>query len=133
MYFVEGNQQNFSTIPKSLWWAVITFTSVGYGDVTPITPWGKVIASITAILGIGLHGVLISVFGAGFFEEVMLQILNGCTPPETYFGKSVLRNIIRIFLKRSCCRGVLYGCTLPPETYLGKSVLRNIIRIFLKR
>ncbi len=73
MYFVEGNQQNFSTIPKSLWWAVITFTSVGYGDVTPITPWGKVIASITAILGIGLHGVLISVFGAGFFEEVIAK------------------------------------------------------------
>lgn len=73
MYFVEGNQQNFSTIPKTLWWTVITFTSVGYGDVTPVSPLGKFVASLTAILGIGLHGILISVLGAGFFEGVISQ------------------------------------------------------------
>jgi len=73
MYFVEGSQQNFSTIPKTLWWTIITFTSVGYGDVTPVSAWGKVVASFTAILGIGLHGILISVLGAGFFEAVIAQ------------------------------------------------------------
>lgn len=70
MYLIEGPiQESFSSVPKSLWWSVITFTSVGYGDTYPITPAGKVIASIVAVLGIALYGIITSIFSAGFIEE----------------------------------------------------------------
>jgi len=70
MYFTEGNhQESFSSIPKAMWWAIITFTSVGYGDVTPITNMGKFIAAITAVLGVIMHGLLASVFISVFLDS----------------------------------------------------------------
>jgi voltage-gated potassium channel len=71
MYLAEGQVQvKFSSIPKAMWWAIVTFTSVGYGDVYPITDIGKFVASIVAVLGVGLHGILIAVLGAGFIEQI---------------------------------------------------------------
>lgn len=70
IYFAEnqtGNQA-FSSIPSSYWWAVITFTSVGYGDTYPVTTLGKFIGAFTAIMGVGLHAVLIGVVGAAFID-----------------------------------------------------------------
>ena len=66
MYFAEYNAQPqvFSSIPKCIYFSIITFTSVGYGDITPITSLGKIVCSITAILGIGIHGLFIGVIGA---------------------------------------------------------------------
>ena len=43
---------NFSSIPETMWWGLITLTTVGYGDVSPVTPLGKVIGAFTAIMGI---------------------------------------------------------------------------------
>ncbi len=71
MYLIEGHiQEAFSSVPKALWWAVITFTTVGYGDIYPVTPLGKVIAAIVAVLGIALYGIITSIFSAGFVEEI---------------------------------------------------------------
>lgn len=75
MYFAEHNAQPqvFSSIPKCIYFAIITFTSVGYGDITPITPLGEIVCSITAILGIGIHGLFIGVIGAAImaaFKEI---------------------------------------------------------------
>lgn len=71
MYEIEGHvQANFSTIPKAMWWAVITFSSVGYGDVYPITALGKFVTSILVLLGIGLHSILISIIATGFIEQI---------------------------------------------------------------
>lgn len=71
MYLAEGKiQSNFSSIPKAMWWAIVTFTGVGYGDTYPITGIGKIIASFVAILGVGLHGILIAILGAGFIEQI---------------------------------------------------------------
>lgn len=71
MYFFENSVQpdKFSDIPSTMWWAVATLTTVGYGDVYPITAEGKVIASIVAILGIGLFALPTGILGAGFVEE----------------------------------------------------------------
>ena len=68
IYFAENNTGNkvFSSIPSSFWWSVITCTSVGYGDAYPVTTAGKLIGALTAVMGVGLHALLIGVVGAAF-------------------------------------------------------------------
>lgn len=51
MYAVEGHTNGFESIPVSIYWAIITITTVGYGDIVPATPMGKLIASLTMMLG----------------------------------------------------------------------------------
>lgn len=70
IYFAENQTGNkaFSSIPSSFWWSVVTFTSVGYGDTYPITTIGKFIGAFTAIMGVGLHALLIGVVGAAFID-----------------------------------------------------------------
>ncbi|MHC1576804.1 MAG: ion transporter [Methanosarcinaceae archaeon] len=51
MYVIEGDGNGFTSIPTSIYWAIITLTTVGYGDIVPITPMGKAVASIIMILG----------------------------------------------------------------------------------
>lgn len=72
VYYAEKDIQpdKFSSIPDAMWWAVITLTTVGYGDVFPITVAGKICCSIVAILGIGFFALPISILGSGFIEEV---------------------------------------------------------------
>ncbi len=72
MYLVETEAQpdKFPSIPATLWWGVVTLTTVGYGDIAPITPIGKVIAGVIAFLGIGLFALPTGILAAGFAEEV---------------------------------------------------------------
>jgi voltage-gated potassium channel len=72
MYFAEKDIQpeRFSSIPASMWWAVATLTTVGYGDVYPVTQLGKLMASVIAILGIGMFALPTGIIGAGFVEEI---------------------------------------------------------------
>lgn len=72
MYFAEHDAQpeQFSSIPAAMWWAVATLTTVGYGDVLPITTLGKVMASVIAVLGIGIFGLPAGILGSGFVEEM---------------------------------------------------------------
>ncbi len=57
MYLVEGGQNGFNSIPSSIYWAVITLTTVGYGDIVPVTMLGKAIASLMMLLGYGIIAV----------------------------------------------------------------------------
>jgi len=57
MYLIEGPESGFTSIPKSIYWAVITLTTVGYGDLTPVTPLGQAFATIVMILGYGIIAV----------------------------------------------------------------------------
>ncbi|HYC27450.1 MAG TPA: ion transporter [Chitinophagaceae bacterium] len=57
MYLVEGRQNGFSSIPDSIYWAIVTITTVGYGDIAPVTPMGKFIASIMMFIGYGIIAV----------------------------------------------------------------------------
>ena len=72
MYYAESEAQPevFSSIPHAMWWGVITLTTVGYGDVYPITPLGKVFATVIAILGIGMFALPAGILGSGFIEEI---------------------------------------------------------------
>lgn len=70
MYFVERSAQPeaFASIPAAMWWGVITLTTVGYGDVTPVTPLGKAIGALVAVIGIGLFALPASILASGFIE-----------------------------------------------------------------
>lgn len=70
MYYVENEAQPeaFGSIPETMWWGVATLTTVGYGDVTPITPVGKFFAAIVAVLGIGMFALPASILASGFVE-----------------------------------------------------------------
>jgi|SRR5690554_3115931 len=72
MYYVEGGKQpeKFSSILDSFWWAVATLTTVGYGDVYPITGFGKVISGLIALLGIGLVALPTGLISAGFISKI---------------------------------------------------------------
>ena len=72
MYAVETEAQpdKFPSIPETLWWAVVTLTTIGYGDVYPVTPLGKVIGGVIAILGIGLIALPAGILASGFTEEL---------------------------------------------------------------
>ena len=57
MYLIEGPDSGFTSIPRGVYWAVVTLTTVGYGDVAPSTPWGQAMASLVMILGYGIIAV----------------------------------------------------------------------------
>lgn len=72
MYVLESDDQpeNFPNIIASFWWAVATLTTVGYGDVYPVTFLGKLISGIIALLGIGLVALPTGIISSGFIEEL---------------------------------------------------------------
>jgi voltage-gated potassium channel len=72
MFLAEGEAQPeaFGSIPRALWWAMATLTTVGYGDVYPITPVGKVLASLIAVMGIGVVAMPAGVIAANFTREL---------------------------------------------------------------
>lgn len=75
MYEVESDIQPdaFSSIPATMWWSVATLTTVGYGDVYPVTPMGKILAAISAVLGIGLFAIPTGILASGFSEVALKE------------------------------------------------------------
>ena len=95
MYLAEYEVQpeNFQSIPKTMWWSLITLTTVGYGDVSPITPLGQIIGAFTALMGVCtvalLTGIVASAFStqmarreAIFEEEIKLAMSDGIITSE---------------------------------------------------
>lgn len=72
MYYVEKDHQPeaFSNLPASMWWAVETLTTVGYGDVVPVTAAGKVLGAMIALIGIALFALPAGILSGGFTEEL---------------------------------------------------------------
>lgn len=68
IYFAENevNQEMFPSIPESFWWAIVTVTTLGYGDVVPVTKLGKIIGSLCAISGVIIIAIPVSVIGSNF-------------------------------------------------------------------
>ena len=65
MYLVEGEEGGFRNIPVSIYWSIVTLTTVGYGDIAPITPFGQFLASIIMIMGYGIIAVPTGIVSAG--------------------------------------------------------------------
>jgi voltage-gated potassium channel len=66
MYMIEGEANGFTSIPKSIYWAIVTLTTVGFGDITPQTPLGQFIASIIMIMGYGIIAVPTGIVSAEY-------------------------------------------------------------------
>jgi voltage-gated potassium channel len=57
MYLVEGSDSGFTSIPRSIYWAIVTITTVGYGDIAPVTPVGQFIAAVIMLIGYAIIAV----------------------------------------------------------------------------
>jgi voltage-gated potassium channel len=57
MYLIERGRNGFTSIPDSIYWAIVTITTVGYGDISPVTPLGKLVASLIMLMGYGIIAV----------------------------------------------------------------------------
>src|SRR5690349_17881300 len=68
MYLVEGPENGFTSIPISIYWAIVTMTTVGYGDISPHTPFGQALASFIMILGYGIIAVPTGIVSAEMYE-----------------------------------------------------------------
>ena len=70
-YFLERDVQpaTFGSVPAALWWAVVTLTTTGYGDVVPITPLGRIVAALVMICGLGVFGLWTGILATGFAAE----------------------------------------------------------------
>jgi voltage-gated potassium channel len=71
VHFLERDVQPvaFGSVPAALWWAVVTLTTVGYGDVVPITPLGRLVAALVMICGLGVFGLWTGILANGFAAE----------------------------------------------------------------
>jgi len=72
-YLLEHDAQpeKFENIPQSIYWAVITLASVGYGDISPVTPLGRAMTSILALLGIGIFAIPAALLASAFSDELI--------------------------------------------------------------
>ncbi len=75
MYYIENDAQpeKFQNIGNSVWWAVATLTTVGYGDIYPITPIGKLLGAITAIIGIGFVALPSGIISSAFISHINMK------------------------------------------------------------
>jgi voltage-gated potassium channel len=84
VYYFEFKAQPeaFSSIPATMWWGIATLTTVGYGDIYPITVYGRIFGSLTALLGIGLFALPAGIIASGFIEEIQARSKKDETCPH---------------------------------------------------
>ena len=66
----QAQPQVFASIPDAMWWAIVTMTTVGYGDMVPVTPLGKVVGGVIAIVGLGMVALPAGLLASGFSEQL---------------------------------------------------------------
>ena len=82
MYIVEGKESGFTSIPASIYWTIVTLTTVGYGDISPVTPLGQFIASFVMILGYGIIAVPTGIVTAEIAKNSQKPTTSSHTPCE---------------------------------------------------
>ncbi len=90
VYYVEHEAQpdKFASIPETMWWGIATLTTVGYGDIYPITGLGKLLGGLIAIIGVGLFALPAGILASGFAEAIAARnhshdLQNAQVPPST--------------------------------------------------
>jgi len=91
MYYFESPVQPemFESIPASMWWAVTALTTVGYGDMVPITVPGKFVAIVVSIFGVGLFALPAGILGSGFVEVLQSSLIAECASKEQHILEEV--------------------------------------------
>lgn len=80
MYLIEGGQNGFTSIPKSIYWAIVTMTTVGYGDIAPKTALGQAMASFIMILGYGILAVPTGIVTVGLAKAASQKVSTQACP-----------------------------------------------------
>lgn len=78
MYMIEGEENGFTNIPKSVYWAIVTLTTVGYGDIAPGTPFGQLISSVIMILGYAIIAIPTGIVGSEIINLNTSQNTQSC-------------------------------------------------------
>jgi voltage-gated potassium channel len=107
-YLLERNAQPelFGSIPQALWWAIVTLTTTGYGDVTPITPAGRVLAGVVMVSGILVFALWAGILASGYAEELRRREflrtwdLVAKVPFFHNIGASVIADVARLLRPR---------------------------------
>lgn len=85
MYYVEGpTREGFRSIPETMWWGVATLTTVGYGDVYPVSGLGKILGAMVALLGVGVFALPAGILASGFSDALERQKDLEEQPPEAH-------------------------------------------------
>lgn len=92
VYVVEGAEHGFTSIPVSIYWAVVTMTTVGYGDISPKTPLGQAIASLVMIMGYSIIAVPTGLFTAELTKTMRPQLQPVSCPNCGKFGHAMGAN-----------------------------------------
>jgi len=99
MYLVEGSESGFNSIPLSIYWAIVTLTTVGFGDITPNTIVGQFIASMIMLLGYSIIAIPTGIVGAEIYREVdtaknksSLVICQHCGQEDLHISSKYCRN-----------------------------------------
>jgi voltage-gated potassium channel len=80
MYLIEGEQNGFTSIPRSIYWAIVTLTTVGYGDIAPVTDLGQTLAAMVMIVGYGIIAVPTGIVTAELARESHLSLSTQACP-----------------------------------------------------
>jgi voltage-gated potassium channel len=80
MYLIEGERHGFSSIPRSVYWAVVTMTTVGYGDIAPQTVVGQLVASVVMIMGYSIIAVPTGIVSAEMFRATRGPVTTRACP-----------------------------------------------------
>lgn len=72
VYYFERDAQpdKYGSIPEAMWWGIVTLTTVGYGDVTPVTFWGRIAGGLTAVMGLCMFAIPVGIIASAFIEAV---------------------------------------------------------------
>ena len=82
MYVIEGKEAGFTSIPRSMYWAIVTLTTVGYGDIAPNTPLGQITASVIMIMGYGIIAVPTGIYGAELIKTTRQSTIRNDACPD---------------------------------------------------
>lgn len=84
MYLIEGGhpESNFTSIPRSIYWAIVTLTTVGYGDITPVTPIGQFLSAIVMLMGYAIIAVPTGIVSAEIFRSKLFEAMTNYACPN---------------------------------------------------
>lgn len=103
----EAQPDRYGTIPDAMWWAIVTLTTVGYGDVVPVTPLGKIVAALTAIMGFAMLALPVGIVATSFSdvihrrEFVVTWSMVAKVPIFAQLGAAEIAEIMRLLHSRS--------------------------------